>query len=237
MRLNKSYQYIPRKTIKSLFVIVILLINNLATAQNGIKIGLNLSNYIEIETNNNWQTHTPIIGPYLGYFDDWEINRKSNHDSYFSFGYEVCVSAKGSILDDFVTFSEQTPFEIIDTSKVKKFFYYIELPHIMKFHYTLSQKVNIEMEFGGALSLLVLYGTKTFEHSNPNFARNETNFLFTPNLGEIPNSFLDYSLLGGLGIGYDDLLFNIRYTRGLIKVYPNTSLYTITLSVGYKLNE
>jgi len=220
---------------KTYLVIILFFTSHFTSAQNGFKIGLNISDYIINETAFNGSNHESIFGPYLGYFNDWNLSGKSNGESYFSLGYEICISAKGSLLKDFITYSEVTPSEIIDTSDVKKFFYYIELPHLVKFHYTLTDRVKLEMEVGGAVSLLVLYGTKTLEHSNPNYSRNETYFFFVPNLGEIPTSFIDYSLVGGLGINYDDILFNARYTRGLVKVYPNTTLSTLTLTVGYKI--
>ncbi|MBK7631499.1 MAG: hypothetical protein IPJ23_12505 [Ignavibacteriales bacterium] len=220
---------------KIYWLIILFFSFNYTSAQNGFKIGLNISDYIINETTFNGSNHESIFGPYLGYFNDWNLNGKSNGESYFSLGYEICISAKGSLLKDFITYSEVTPSEITDTSDVKKFFYYIELPHLVKFHYALTDRVKLEMDVGGAFSLLVLYGTKTLEHSNPNYSRNETNFFFVPNLGEIPTSFIDYSLVGGLGIYYDDILFNVRYTTGLVQVYTNTTLSTLTLTVGYKI--
>ena len=222
---------------KTFIPLILFFFSTFSIPQSGIKLGLNVSDYVVNGTNLSWNKNESIIAPYFGYFNDWNISRKSNNESYFSLGYEVCLSAKGSILNNFITYSEQTPFDIIDTSKVKKFFYYVELPHIVKFHYPLTQNIKLEIEAGGAISLLVAYGTKTFEHSNPNYARNETYFFFVPNLGEIPTSFIDYSLVGGLGINYDNILFNVRYTRGLVKVNSFTSLQTLTFSVGYKLGE
>ena len=222
---------------KTFIPLILFFLSNFSIAQSGIKLGLNVSDYVVNGTNLSWNKNESIIAPYFGYFNDWNISRKSNNESYFSLGYEVCLSAKGSILNNFITYSEQTPFDIIDTSKVKKFFYYVELPHLVKFHYSLTQNIKLEIEAGGAISLLVAYGTKTLEHSNPNYSRNETYFFFVPNLGEIPTSFIEYSLVGGLGINYNDYLFNFRFTRGLINVYPNTSLQTLTFSVGYKLGE
>jgi len=220
---------------KIYWLIILFFTSHFTSAQNGFKIGLNISDYIINETTFNGSNHESIVGPYLGYFNDWNLNEKSNGESYFSLGYEICISAKGSLLKDFITYSEVTPSEIIDTSDVKKFFYYIELPHLLKFHYALTDRVKLEMEVGGAVSLLVFYGTKTLEHSNPNFSHNETHFFLSPNLGDTPDSFLDYSFVGGLGINYDDILFNVRYTKGLVKVYANTSLSTLTLTVGYKI--
>ncbi len=220
---------------KIYWLIILFFSLNYTSAQNGFKIGLNISDYIINETTFSGSNHESIVGPYLGYFNDWNLNGKSNGESYFSLGYEICVSAKGSLLKDYITYSEQTPFEIIDTSDIKKFFYYIELPHLVKFHYSLTQEVKLEVEVGGAVSLLVFYGTKTLEQSNPNYLHNETHFFLSPNLGDTPDSFLDYSLVAGLGISYNDILFNARYARGLVKVYPNTTLYTLTLTVGYKI--
>ena len=83
---------------KTYLVIILFFSFNFTLAQSGFKIGLNVSDYIIYETTFNGSNHESIVGPYLGYFNNWNLNEKSNGESYFSLGYEICISAKEAYL-------------------------------------------------------------------------------------------------------------------------------------------
>lgn len=92
---------------KIFWYIILFFSFNYTSAQNGFKIGLNISDYIIKESTFNGHNQESIVAPYLGYFSDWNIDGKSNGASYFSLGYEVSISGKGTLLKNLITYSDK----------------------------------------------------------------------------------------------------------------------------------
>ena len=227
-----------KKLKPAIAIIIFIMFSNITVlSQTGIKGGVNLSNYYGNGANDGGNEHDTFLGVNLGYFKDWYLGKVTSDKKYFfSLGFETNISVKGSVIRNIITYSETNPNEIWDISDRKKFIYYLESPLLIKFHYSAFQDFQAQVYLGGMLSLAIVDVTKTIKHSNPAYSFNNTHFFFSSTLGESP-SFTDFSVISGFGVSYKKFILDIRYAKGLIKIYPETSLYSISFPTGYFLSK
>ena len=137
------------------------ILSNYSFAQSGFKGGVNFSNYYGRNANNGGTAHSVFVGPNVGYFKDWNIARDTTRSYYFSIGLETNISVKGVFIYNKVTYSEVNPLEIWDISDREMYGYYLELPHIVKLHYLLTQNIQAQLYGGGILSFDIVDVTKS----------------------------------------------------------------------------
>ena len=212
-------------------------LSNYSFAQSGFKGGVNFSNYYGKNANYGGTAHSVFVGPVVGYFKDWNIARDTTRSYYFSIGLETNISVKGVFIYNKVKYSEVNPSEIWDISDREMYDYYLELPHIVKLHYLLTQNMQAQLYGGGILSFDIWNVTKSIRNSNPNYSYNPINapfFTFPFSLEDMP-SFLGYSLLAGVTFSYKRFLLDVRYSKSITEIYTGAYLSTSSISLGYNL--
>ncbi|MHB8336193.1 MAG: hypothetical protein ACYC6P_04670 [Ignavibacteriaceae bacterium] len=137
------------------------ILSNYSFAQSGFKGGVNFSNYYGRNANNGGTAHSVFVGPNVGYFKDWNIARDTTRSYYFSIGLETNISVKGVFIYNKVKYSEVYPLEIWDISDREMYGYFLELPHIVKLHYLLTQNIQAQLYGGGILSFDIVDVTKS----------------------------------------------------------------------------
>ncbi len=216
-----------------LFFLFLSILSDYSFAQSGFKGGVNFSNYYGRNANYGGTAHSVFVGPNVGYFRDWNIARDTTRSYYFSIGLETNISVKGVFIYNKVTYSEVNPLEIWDISDREMYGYYLELPHIVKLHYLLTQNMQAQLYGGGILSFDIVDVTKSIRHSNPNYSYSIINYPFYPvTLGTMP-SFLGYSLLAGVTFSHKRFILDVRYSKSITEIYTGAYLSTISISLGY----
>jgi hypothetical protein len=118
-----------------------------------------------------------------------------------------------------------------------KYTYYLEFPHLVKFHYSVFQNFRTQIYTGGNLSFAVYGVIKTIKSTNPHNSFSYKYSFFSLGAGDLATPvFTDYSFILGESFTYKKFLLDIRYTRGLKEIYPRIYLKTISISLGYMLN-
>ena len=210
-------------------------LSNYSFAQSGFKGGVNFSNYYGKNANYGGTAHSVFVGPVVGYFKDWNIARDTTRSYYFSIGLETNISVKGVFIHNKIIYSEVYPQGIWDISDREMYGYYLELPHLVKLHYLLTQNMQAQLYGGGILSFDIVDFTKSIRDSNPNYSYNDTHFFLAGTLGPDPPSFLTYSLLFGVTFSYKRFLLDMRYSKGITEIYSGIYLSAISISLGYNL--